>query len=473
MPEPSSASRRPYFPDSVLLDPFVHLAPPLKNATTASTTTSALSPIEVSFEVVDPPGLSRCFVNCSALDAGDLSAPAVVTGADGAFLLIRVAFPRRDDREMHTDVFIYKAAGPGKPSLHLLPRPYPAGLYSDHVGVLSCGDGHYLVVVPERRFDGGGRMRYDLQVFSSETNSWTTRTARVASDLEGCYRLLPQHEPSKVFSVGDSLAWVATYLGVLLCDVLGKDPEMRLIDLPPLMPTNRVDLGGGFVAPVRSMRAARDVICKDGWIRCIEIEYPLWSNKFNPMEFRWTAMISKRNLFGSDIWEAFTVDSASLSPTSSCFPDLFPEIWDSSRDRLTLNRVISTAPILDAYHDNVVFMKTKLHPGHPNGWVLAVDTRNKKLVRAVPFSARKVYLNHSYLQCDFSKYLCKTLEERLSQKRSCYLEAQSLLHSGFASILYANIQEYASLYILMQLARYATSNGLGEVATEAVTVFLL
>ncbi|KAF8705695.1 hypothetical protein HU200_030890 [Digitaria exilis] len=289
MPEPSSASRCPYFPDCVILDPFAHLAP-LKNATTASAKTSALFHIEVSFEVVDPPGLSRCFVNCSGLDADDLSVPAVVTGADGAFLLIRVAFPRRDDREMHTDVFIYKA-GPGKPLLHLLPRPYPAGLYSDHVGVLSCGDGHCLVVIPERRFDGGGPMRYDLQVFSSETKLWTTRIARVSSDLEGYHGLLLQHEPSKVFSVGDSLAWADTYLGVLLCDVLAKDPEMRLIDLPPLMPTNKVDLGGGFVAPVRSMRAARDVICKDGWIRCIEIEYPSWS-KFNPMEFRWTAMIS-------------------------------------------------------------------------------------------------------------------------------------------------------------------------------------
>lgn len=407
MPEPSSASRCPYFPDRVLLDPFAHLAP-LKNATTASATTSALFPIEVSFEVVDPPGISRCIVNCSELDAGDLRVPTVVTGADGAFLLIRVPFRRRDDREMHTDVFIYKA-GPGKPLLHLLPRPYPAELYSDHVGVVSCGDGrHCLVVIPERRFDGGGRMRYDLQVFSTETKLWTTRTARVASDLEGHYGLLLQHEPTKVFSVGDSLAWVDTYLGVLLCDVLGKDPEMRLIDLPPLMPTNKVDVGGGFVAPARSMCTARDVICKDGSIRCIEIAYPSWSN-LNPMDFRWTAMISKRSLFGSDIWEAFTVDSASLSPTNSCFPDLFPEIWDSSRDRLTLNRVISTAPILDAYHDNVVLLKTKLHPRYPNGWILAVDTRNKKLVRAVPFSARKAYLKHSYLQCHFSKYLSKTL----------------------------------------------------------------
>jgi hypothetical protein len=169
---------------------------------------------------------------------------------------------------------------------------------------------------------------------------------------------------------------------------------MQLIDLPPLMPINKVDLGGGFVAPVRTLSASRDVICKDGWIRCIEIEFPELSY-LNPMGLRWKATIAKRRMLGSDKWEAFIVESASLSPTNSCFPDLFPEIWDSNKDKLTLSKLLSINPILDTRS--------------PNGWVLSVNARDKKLVRVAPFSARRVYFNHTYLQCGFSKHLSKTL----------------------------------------------------------------
>jgi hypothetical protein len=163
---------------------------------------------------------------------------------------------------------------------------------------------------------------------------------------------------------------------------------MQLIDLPPLMPINKVDLGGGFVAPVRTLSASRDVICKDGWIRCIEIEFPELSY-LNPMGLRWKATIAKRRMLGSDKWEAFIVESASLSPTNSCFPDLFPEIWDSNKDKLTLSKLLSINPILDAF-----FMKFKLDTRSPNGWVLYVNARDKKLVRVAPFSARRVLQSH-------------------------------------------------------------------------------
>ncbi|CAL4958908.1 unnamed protein product [Urochloa decumbens] len=510
-PEPCSS-----FPDSVLLDPIAHVGRPLRNATTAVTLTTTLSPIEVSFDVADPPGLTRCVVTCP--EAMLVGTPRVIA-ADGAFLLLVVGFPRSDVRVQGTlaDYFVYRA-GPGAPSLLLLRLPPQiSNLYSMHAGVLSCGGGrHCLVVLPERRLDDFRYrvMSYDLHVFSTETGSWTTRAARVASDLQGRGSPLLRHEPTKVFSVGgSSLAWVDLSLGVLLCDMLGSkddDLEMRLIDLPPLMPTNN---GKG---PRHSLPAVRDVICRDGWIRCVEIEFPEQSET-NPTEFPWTATVStKKRMFSSDEWETFTVDSDSLLPAGSCFADLFPEIWDEGKGKLTLNKVLSVKPVLDAHQENVVYMKSKLmmkpckptghwdipKPCEPKGWVIAIDTRDKRLVRVAPFPARKLYFDHYYLQCDFSKYISKApdtnitivstesiskkvwlplvsyvfsilvvqqqfrdFEESLTQRRGhCYLEArQSLLPSGLASTLYVNIQE---------LAQYATSKGLGEAATDAVNVFL-
>ncbi|GJN19739.1 hypothetical protein PR202_gb07045 [Eleusine coracana subsp. coracana] len=183
MPEPAvAASPGSDFPAWVLLDtrgsPGRHL-----NATTAGAVTSTGHPIEVSFQLVDPPSLSRCFFHYAGSTptsgSSRYTAAACVTGADGAFLLVRFSFPDpRGGHWMHNDVFVYRA-GPGAPSLDLLPQPYPIQLHKDHVAVSSCdGDDHCLVVVPRPRFDPW--MVYDLHVFSTRTNSWSTKVARVA-----------------------------------------------------------------------------------------------------------------------------------------------------------------------------------------------------------------------------------------------------------------------------------------------------
>lgn len=84
-----------------------------------------------------------------------------------------------------------------------------------------------------------------------------------------------------------------------------------------------------------------------------------------------------------------TVDSAGLTPADSCFPCLFHEIWDCKGNKLTLNNVISSAPILDIYRDDVIYMTAKMKADDPNGWVLAVNTKSKNLEKVSPFSAER------------------------------------------------------------------------------------
>ena len=107
--ETSSPSRCSEFPPWVLLDTVVRVRR-CENETTAHATNSAGRPINMSFEVVDPPGLSHCVIDCPDLTEDEPT--ACVSGADGAFLLMRVFFPERDGRQMFDDVFVYKA-GPG------------------------------------------------------------------------------------------------------------------------------------------------------------------------------------------------------------------------------------------------------------------------------------------------------------------------------------------------------------------------
>ncbi|TVT97541.1 hypothetical protein EJB05_57204, partial [Eragrostis curvula] len=277
MPDPASTARCADFPDWVILYTRASVSHHNANATTARSVTSSGHPISVTFELVDPPGLSRCVVDCPDLTPGDTRSPPCVTGADGAFLLIRVMFPKC---RSPTDVFLY-GAGPGAaPSLRLLPRPYP------QTKVLNVG--------------------------------------------------------------GGSLAWV----------------DLRR--------------GSGCVRPIR------DVTCTNGYIRFIEMEDVDDDDDSDTatMQCRWRATVFKTTT-NSWNWErCCTVHSDGLSPADSCLPQLFPEIWNKEEKTLTLEKVISNFPILDMFHDDVVYMTSQLDVQDPNGWVLAVDTRNNKLDRA-------------------------------------------------------------------------------------------
>ena len=403
----TECSGRP--PAWVLLDTRARIGCCSRNATTAEARTSDGDGIVVSFSVTDPPALSRCFVHCPNLTAEDFIGEPRVTGADGAVLLIRVTFAPRHGRWKFTDMFVYRA-GPGEPSLHLLPRPYPLYLNCDHVGVLSRGD-HYSVVVPETRFEAGGRTDYDLYVFSSETMSWSTIVAPVAVDGDTDYDLLAMHYPTKVISIGGVwLAWIDLRRGVLLCNVVDDDrlPEMPLIQLPSLLGANKFDFApyDGAVPPLRQIR---DVTCMNGLLKFVEIEYPDL-DELNDTEFRWTATMFTREIC-SESWDwCCTVDSADLCPTDTCSHDLFPEIWDGKK--LTLNKVVISSPTLDLYNDDVFYLMAKLNPADgTNGCVLAVNASDLTLVRVVPFSSDRFDFDPTYQQCAFSKHLSKAPDD--------------------------------------------------------------
>ncbi|TVU32231.1 hypothetical protein EJB05_23953, partial [Eragrostis curvula] len=280
MQEPTAAaSRCSDVPACVLLDT-VCRNEPCVNETTARAVTSAGWPLEVSFQLVEPTGLSRCLFHYAAptsSESGDCrTSSARVTGADGAFVLICVRFPEPSGNDWtETEFFVYKA-GPGAPSLHLIPRPYTCHLNSNYVAVISCDDddgvpggSHCLVVVPERNREAGSWMSYDyeLQIFSTKTMLWSSKVARMAHDSEGY--IDSNFHPGKVFAVGGgAVAWVDMRHGILLCDDMRReDPEMRVIQLPPLGPTNEPWLGRGSMAALDSIRDV--TACRDGWLRFI------------------------------------------------------------------------------------------------------------------------------------------------------------------------------------------------------------
>ncbi|TVU28649.1 hypothetical protein EJB05_20176 [Eragrostis curvula] len=244
----------------------------------------------------------------------------------------------------------------------------------------------------------------------------------------------------------------------------------------------------------------RDVIFCDGSFRFIEMEPHYLDSRSKATQLRWRINIFEREIL-SDNWEPCTsVESANISPADSGFLYLFSEIWDYKESKLTLNKVICSAPTLNLYEDDVVYMISRMKDEDKNGWVFVINTEIMKLERVVPFAAESLYDPRTFLQCDFSNYLSKAtgmpatnswmekfnkedqlplmlyvcsiligqcqlrnFAKRLTHKRPSYLEIWSLFHSGVASTMNVHIQE---------LAQFANSNGQGKAASDSLNIFM-
>lgn len=108
-------------------------------------------------------------------------------------------------------------------------------------------------------------------------------------------------------------------------------------------------------------------------------------------------------LISSDKWEPCgTVDSVELSPTTdSCFP----RSWKPEGKKLTLNNMLSSFPTLDVYNDNIVYMAAKMNNADPSGWVLAVNSENKKMEKISSFFEERFHFFRIFRQSDFSKHI--------------------------------------------------------------------
>lgn len=141
-------------------------------------------------------------------------------------------------------------------------------------------------------------------MFSTETQSWSTKKA---GWVRGGGGDLVWFDQTKVLAVGGGvLAWVDLRLGILLCNVLAKDPVVRRIHLPPLMPSNNPWYGLRSDGTRPSLQLIRDVACcANGSIKLVEMEYPVLKNGTRDC-LRWRATIFERMVYANQ-WEKRTV----------------------------------------------------------------------------------------------------------------------------------------------------------------------
>ncbi|OEL19563.1 hypothetical protein BAE44_0019419 [Dichanthelium oligosanthes] len=109
-----------------------------------------------------------------------------------------------------------------------------------------------------------------MHVFSSESQAWSTRAAKVAADRETSCHDVAGHDACKVVSAGRRcLAWIYLWSGVLLCNVLDEDPVLRLLQWPVPVPSNVCERTHMYSA--RSIRDA--TLLSDGGVRFVELSF--------------------------------------------------------------------------------------------------------------------------------------------------------------------------------------------------------
>nr|CDM81179.1 unnamed protein product [Triticum aestivum] len=188
-----------------------------RNATTARSHTRDGFAVEVSFWLVDPPGVSYFSVRCPGYQKFTSS----LICAEDAFVLFSVA-PWGSTQ--HYIVYTARGRGPG-----------PTTIF----GLLPRGGEHYAVAFIDRKVRNwtldGDSWRFDTYIFSSKTGAWRSSHASLVHLSVSDKRLCDQHTFSKQITVGEgSMGWVDSDHGILLLHNLFDDgrPVIDLIPLP-------------------------------------------------------------------------------------------------------------------------------------------------------------------------------------------------------------------------------------------------
>ncbi|KAI5007707.1 hypothetical protein ZWY2020_008755 [Hordeum vulgare] len=227
---------------SVLLDLYGYIGPS-RNATTATSKTSAGLHIAVTFCAAHPPVLSHFSVDCPAWPEPKCwSLMPVVIAGDADLVLLRVPVNRSAKFDVRfSDYFVYRVHCQ-RPKLDLLPTSAPYYFQDQEIVILSCGDGSYAVASIQPL----GKSTFTLHLYRSlpngEPGTWTSKPVDVEEPLRHKVCPIPSssgmpfcQETRNVITLGGAkgtVGWVDLWRGILLCDLLEESPKLRDMPLP-------------------------------------------------------------------------------------------------------------------------------------------------------------------------------------------------------------------------------------------------
>ncbi|KAI4968380.1 hypothetical protein ZWY2020_058035 [Hordeum vulgare] len=439
--DPADANRSGY-PSRALLDSRAYFAD-RDNATTVRATTSAGHDVKVTFCLADPPAVSYFCVHFPGISAQECctTEPRLVS-SDADLALLCFAFrtgppTTDDDDDHHLEYLVYNAASGGNQSIRPVPPSPPTYRHSWHAAIVAHEDGSFLVADLTSNGDLG---HYNLHVFSSETNEWsTTKHLQLQAPTDVLPRDLDlPSQTDKVISLGEStVGWVDLSHGIVVCDVLEKEPLLRFLPLPKPK-----------VHPESQAWPVRDVTgYPNGFINFIEIESCVrWYKLIRMRSFKTTAYLDIldhihdteilehhemdfleneikcvydgwkiRTCFRSISWDHWRkghivhVDDISADPQHAV---LLPHLWNSGAKKCQLSMLKTTPgfPTFSIYGIDFVYLMSEVGRVDKTPWMFGVDIGKKSLEVIKPYCASRApysdqTFKNSFISCVFSAYL--------------------------------------------------------------------
>ncbi|CAL4977355.1 unnamed protein product [Urochloa decumbens] len=391
-----------------------------RNATTATSDSNRFgAEIQVTFCSARPPRVSYLCVFCTRRPADAKEAEVIamepkVLFTDANLVLLRIYLSPGRDQIFESDLYVYRPAGDGGPSLTLLERPPGDRIFQiSQVGVLNSNrseDSYMVAALCRDRWIEleGGQFLY---LYDSKPKSWTVHTVSVEDQQyqehqsQGYFL----HNTSKVIAIGGkdgTMGFVDLWRGILLCDLLlVKDvPTLRYIKVPPLLLKDEIHGDG---------RLSRDIAVVGDRIRFVQQKTfwkpcPLYVDQYNPvgwMASTWSRLVTSPV---EDPWEReHTIRSSEMDISNSQF-DLLPKMHDNAGRPLPpfeMLNVCQPTLSLRAGDASVCFM-VKVDCGDDEAWVIDVDMSNNKLQGVTEFDAtRSACFVFAYLHSGISKYI--------------------------------------------------------------------
>lgn len=428
----------------VLLEDTAYVAD-RRNATTAYTHTRSGAQIQVTFCFARPPRVSYVCVyhhaNASSEEEVIVWDPRVLS-TDANLVLLSIALGPLPD------LYIYRPAGDGGPSLTLLERPPCDRLFgTTQVGVLSWhtirrddnanddSSGLPLLHLRAHRAredtpymvaalcyaDFGLQPGHQLYVYDSkQPGSWRTHTVSVDeqhSQKHGGQQGHILHQNCKVIAVGGkhgTMGFVDLWRGIMLCDLLlvKDNPRLGYIKLPPPL------LPDGFSEDddQGDARLYRDIAVVEDRIMYVEHDFhllepdPTYWDQDHCFEDGWVAATWSR-LITSPVdspWEKHhQIDSSDMDITTPQF-DLLPKVHDEQGKPFPpFKRLTTIHPTISlrAADATACFM-VKKDINDAKAWVIAVDMTNNKLEAVFEFDAeRSARMGFVYMHSGISRYV--------------------------------------------------------------------
>uniref|UniRef100_A0ACD5VE50 Uncharacterized protein n=1 Tax=Avena sativa TaxID=4498 RepID=A0ACD5VE50_AVESA len=384
------------------------------NETTASCKGRNDLPICASLVRERPPLPSNLYVHCAGGTLGEI--PYLLSMVDDLILFDVYIGPSISvPSPLNFDFFIYRA-DPKRASLEMLPHPHGQVGREDPFGIYPRGEDHYTIAsLSPSEFKSS--LFFFLHLYDSKTKIWSRKKLSVEYPQVEFPLKIPvnfceilQHNTSTVITLRDSIiGWVDLWRGIVLCDMLSKNHTLSCVPLPlPLKCTER------HVDPSETLGDAsfhRGIAFTNGCLRLVEVEFDVIVQEPYVYDEETGWPCSRTKNWTINTWTNNEMRNSYDGWHKDCTlkaSDIF--LGDHSESELppvALQNLFVSDPIIGMNDDDshVIYLVARMKFMHPKSWVLAIDTREHKVLSVVksppPVKAQLICAN--YCTCSISK----------------------------------------------------------------------